>query len=367
MSIDQVVVEADGGSRGNPGPAGYGAVVLDPVSGEVLAERAESLGETTNNVAEYSGLIAGLTAARELGARRVAVRMDSKLVVEQMKGVWQVKHPGLRDLARAAVALRQAFDEVTFEWIPRAQNTHADRLANEAMDRAAGKPIASAKRSAPRQTAPAARSWAPPTRSHTRLVLVRHGSTEHSAVGRLSGRNDLPLNDIGRAQAAQLAARNFGDVRAVISSPLPRAVQTAEHIAAALGRTVEIVEDFTETDFGVWEGLTIKEALEADAALVSKWHDSPDVAPPGGESFAEVGVRVARARDELVARYPDSTVVVVTHVTPIKLLVCSALEAPSAALFRLHLDTASLSIVDYFADGNVSVRLVNDTSHLSLS
>jgi probable phosphoglycerate mutase len=364
VSIDQVVVEADGGSRGNPGPAGYGAVVLDPVSGEVLAERAESLGETTNNVAEYRGLIAGLTAARELGARRVAVRMDSKLVVEQMKGVWQVKHPGLRDLAREAVALREAFDEVSFEWIPRAQNAQADRLANEAMDRAAGKPIKSAKPAVPRQPAPTPRSWAPPTRSRTRFVLVRHGSTEHSAAGRLSGRNGLPLNEVGRAQAASLAARAFDGIRALVSSPLPRAVQTAESIAAAQGMAVEVVDGFTETDFGVWEGLTIKEALEADAALVGKWHDSPDVAPPGGESFTEVGVRVALARDSLIARYPDSSVIVVTHVTPIKLLVCSALDAPSAALFRLHLDTASVSIIDYFADGNVSVRLVNDTSHL---
>ena len=359
MNVEHVVVEADGGSRGNPGPAGYGAVVLDPVSGEVLAERAGDIGTATNNVAEYQGLIAGLTAARELGARRVSVRMDSNLVVQQMKGVWQVKHVGLRDLAREAVALRQAFDEVSFEWIPRAQNTHADRLANEAMDRAAGRPVKPAPR---RASSP--RSWAPPTKERTRLVLVRHGSTEHSALGRLSGRNELPLNDVGREQAARLAARSFGDVRAVVSSPLLRAVQTAEPIAAACGLDVDVVDDFTETDFGVWEGLTLKEAIEADGALVRKWHDSPDVAPPGGESFTEVGTRVERARADLVARYPESTVLVVTHVTPIKLLVCGALEAPSVALFRLHLDTASVSIVDYFADGNMSVRLVNDTSHL---
>jgi probable phosphoglycerate mutase len=95
------------------------------------------------------------------------------------------------------------------------------------------------------------------------------------------------------------------------------------------------------------------------------WRGAPDVAPPGGESFADVAVRVERARAELVAKYPDSTVVAVSHVTPIKLLVCAALDAPSIAMFRLHLDTASVSIVDYFVDGNVSVRLVNDTSHLN--
>jgi len=130
-----VVVEADGGSRGNPGPAGYGAVVLDAESGAVLVERGDYLGTTTNNVAEYNGLLAGLRAAAELGARRVYVRMDSKLVVEQMSGRWQVKNPGMRELAREAAALRAAFDEITFTWIPREQNKRADRLANEAMDR----------------------------------------------------------------------------------------------------------------------------------------------------------------------------------------------------------------------------------------
>jgi ribonuclease HI len=130
----RVVVEADGGSRGNPGPAGYGAVVMDAITGEVLAERKAGLGVTTNNVAEYSGLIAGLEAARELDASIVAVRMDSKLVVEQMSGRWKIKHVPLQTLAQRAKALVEQFGKVTFEWIPREINKHADRLANEAMD-----------------------------------------------------------------------------------------------------------------------------------------------------------------------------------------------------------------------------------------
>jgi probable phosphoglycerate mutase len=129
-----VVVEADGGSRGNPGPAGYGAVVFDAGTGEVLIERKAGLGVTTNNVAEYSGLIAGLTAARELDASLVAVRMDSKLVIEQMSGRWKVRHAALQTLAQQAKALVGEFGSVTFEWIPRERNKHADRLANEAMD-----------------------------------------------------------------------------------------------------------------------------------------------------------------------------------------------------------------------------------------
>ena len=133
MSL-RVVVEADGGSRGNPGPAGYGAVVRDADTGAVLAERQGGLGMATNNVAEYEGLIAGLRAAIELGATDVEVRMDSKLVVEQMSGRWQVKHPKMRPLAAKAAALVGTLGQVRFGWIPRAKNSHADRLANEAMD-----------------------------------------------------------------------------------------------------------------------------------------------------------------------------------------------------------------------------------------
>jgi ribonuclease HI len=130
----KVVIEADGGSRGNPGPAGYGAVVLDPVTDQVLVERAEGLGVTTNNVAEYQGLIAGLRAAIELGATDVDVRMDSKLVVEQMCGRWKIKHPAMQPLAREATELVREIGSVRFEWIPRLRNSRADALANQAMD-----------------------------------------------------------------------------------------------------------------------------------------------------------------------------------------------------------------------------------------
>ena len=131
----RLVVETDGGSRGNPGPAGYGAVVRDAATGEVLAELSDFLGHATNNVAEYSGLIAGLRAAAALApGADVDVRMDSKLVVEQMSGRWQIKHPGMRPLAAQARQAVQSLGRVTYTWVPRSRNTHADRLANEAMD-----------------------------------------------------------------------------------------------------------------------------------------------------------------------------------------------------------------------------------------
>lgn len=130
----EFIVEADGGSRGNPGPAGYGAVVRDAATGETLAEAAEYIGVATNNVAEYRGLLAGLRAAHALDAgAAVHVRMDSKLVIEQMSGRWKIKHPSMKPLATEARAVFPP-DQVTYEWIPRERNKHADRLANEAMD-----------------------------------------------------------------------------------------------------------------------------------------------------------------------------------------------------------------------------------------
>jgi ribonuclease H / adenosylcobalamin/alpha-ribazole phosphatase len=129
----EVVVWTDGGARGNPGPAGYGAVVTTP-GGQVLAEVAEGIGWATNNVAEYRGVIAGLRRAAELGARRVRVRADSLLVVNQQKGLWKVKNADLRPLSEEAARLARGFDRVIWEHIPRERNRHADALANRAMD-----------------------------------------------------------------------------------------------------------------------------------------------------------------------------------------------------------------------------------------
>jgi ribonuclease H / adenosylcobalamin/alpha-ribazole phosphatase len=390
----RLVVEADGGSRGNPGPAGYGAVVRDADTGEVLAERAASIGRATNNVAEYQGLLAGLRAALELEPAAVEVRMDSKLVVEQMSGRWQVKHPDLKPLHGEGRALARALPAVKFGWIPREKNSYADRLANEAMDAAARgqewSPRRPARvdlgaadepgRSAARSTDPvaadpvAADSGAAPRAfayrqdagPPTTLLLVRHGSTPMSGV-RYSGRADPELNtqgyDQARAVAARLAYLAGGDV-AVVSSPLTRTRQTATPIAAALRTEVAIDDGLVETDFGRWDGRTFAEVAQEWPAEREAWLADPAVAPPGGESINQVARRVRRSRDRLLAAYPGRTVVVVSHVTPIKLLVCAALGAPSSALFRLHLDTAGLSTVDWFADGQAVVRHVNDTSHL---
>ncbi|MFD5753002.1 bifunctional RNase H/acid phosphatase [Streptomyces sp. NPDC127033] len=451
------IVEADGGSRGNPGPAGYGAVVLDEATGEPLAEAAEYIGVATNNVAEYKGLVAGLKAAKELDPEaRVHVRMDSKLVVEQMSGRWKIKHPDMKPLAAEAGRILPP-GRVTYEWIPRERNKHADRLANEAMDagrqgrqweasastaaldagaarsaasaaavvpsgppgdaaagaakaRAAlagagagartgaddGAGAADAVRRAaqtelslPGTATPAAPAGHEPEEvplssessssvgwgasadlgAPATFVLLRHGETALTPDKRFSGSGgtDPELSAIGRRQAdaiaTALAAR--GTIQDIVSSPLRRCRETAQAVADRLGLDVRIEEGLRETHFGAWEGLTFGEVQERYPDDLTAWLASPDVEPTGGgESFATVGQRVAAARDTLLDRYRGRTVLVVTHVTPVKELVRLALGAPQESLFRMELSAASVSVVAYYADGNASVRLFNDTSHL---
>ena len=137
----KVQIKADGGSRGNPGIAGSGTVLYD-ASGTVLTSIADYVGTATNNVAEYRALLNGLEAARDLGATEVEVLMDSKLVVEQMSGRWKIKHPDMKELALKAQAIARDFDAISYTWIPRAENSEADALANQAMDAGAGKGLA---------------------------------------------------------------------------------------------------------------------------------------------------------------------------------------------------------------------------------
>ncbi|AFU00165.1 bifunctional RNase H/acid phosphatase [Nocardia brasiliensis] len=377
MTEREVIVEADGGSRGNPGPAGYGAVVYAADHVRVLAERREFIGVATNNVAEYRGLIAGLEASAELGAQVVAVRMDSKLVVEQMSGRWKVKHAAMIPLADRARRLVAGFDRVSFTWIPRNENAHADRLANEAMDdgtlidevRTARAAEQSSAPTAPASTAVAAQpapGWTGAAGRPTRLLLLRHGQTELSVQRRYSGRGNPPLTELGREQAARaakmLAAK--GDISAVLSSPLSRARDTAQAAADALDAPLTVLDGLIETDFGDWEGLTFAEAAQRDPELHARWLGDPSVPAPGGESFDQVRERVDAVRRDLVTQYPGTNLVVVSHVTPIKTLLQLALAAGPSLLYRLHLDLAALSIAEFYPDGGSSVRLFNDTSYL---
>ncbi|WDV51321.1 histidine phosphatase family protein [Streptomyces coeruleorubidus] len=578
----EFIVEADGGSRGNPGPAGYGAVVSDAATGETLREAAEYLGVATNNVAEYRGLLAGLRAAHELDpAATVHVRMDSKLVIEQMSGRWKIKHPDMKPLAADAARIFPP-GRVTYEWIPRERNKHADRLANEAMDAgargeqwsaststaeldtsagsvapqgppgdaaagaararealatgraASATPTGSDPEAGPPSPVPpsvpgaaeqrggegasagtgagsaktdsdvrgartgadaraanadadvraaragadaraaradadaraakdvatgggapaeagadvgsvtaeegvrgaragadvrgaradsdvrgakadadarapkagadacadkadaaaragktdadlradkadadaraakavATQGWAPADMgAPATFVLLRHGETPLTPQKRFSGSGgtDPSLSDAGREQAERAAAllARRGTIQAIVSSPLARTRETAGIIAARLGLDVSVDDGLRETDFGAWEGLTFAEVRERHPDDLNAWLASPDAEPTGGgESFTATATRIAATRDKLIAAYTGRTVLLVTHVTPIKTFVRLALGAPPESLFRMELSAASLSVVAYYADGNASVRLLNDTSHL---
>ena len=131
------VAYIDGGARGNPGPAGYGVRVERP-DGTLVEEFRESIGVATNNVAEYRGLLAALEWARAHGCRQVRVRSDSLLLVQQMLGNYKVRNPGLQPLHARARLLVHELGRVAFDHVPRESNTHADRLANAAMDQGAG-------------------------------------------------------------------------------------------------------------------------------------------------------------------------------------------------------------------------------------
>lgn len=359
----RVVVEADGGSRGNPGPASYGAVLRDAATGAVLAEDARTIGVATNNVAEYSGLVAGLALAAEHAPGAVVeVRMDSKLVVEQMSGNWRIKHADMKALAAEAAAIAPA--GTTYTWVPRAENAHADRLANEALDgqrsgvSVPGDGVADEPESAAEEaSSPAAGPGEPTT-----VVLVRHGVTPHTTGRRFSGGlgGDNPaLSEEGREQAAEVAAwlvELKESIDAVVASPVRRTRETADAIAAALDLPVEEEAGFAEMEFGEWDGLTFTEVAERDKERMEAWFADMAVAPPGGESFVEVRERVLAGLSRLLDAHAGRTVVVVSHVTPIKTLVAHAMEAPLDALFRMELAPAAVSVVAFYPDPRTGER-----------
>jgi probable phosphoglycerate mutase len=398
------VVETDGGSRGNPGPAGFGAVVRDADSGEVLVEVAEAIGVATNNVAEYQGLLAGLRAVAQIdAAAQVEVRADSKLVVEQMSGRWKIKHEDMRRLAAKARQVLPA-EKVTYTWVPRSRNAHADRLANEAMDVAAkGRaPVdgtatattgttgtATATTGTATATTGTAPSWTgsvraprPAAGDPTILVLVRHGRTAETEAGRFSGRDgeDPPLSPAGEQDADRVAAEvarlggpgallgGIARPTVVVSSPMLRTRETASVIARRLGldpdTDLDVDPEWIEVGFGAWEGLTYGEIVRRYPDQVLAWQGSTTSAPPGGESLDELVERVAAARRRLLRDYAGETIVVVTHATPVRAVLRDALVAGPAALWRLRVTPAALSVVRYWDDDNAEVGTANSVAHL---
>ncbi len=202
----------------------------------------------------------------------------------------------------------------------------------------------------------------------TRLYLVRHGETMANREYRYIGTSNDPLSAHGQTQAIQLAEALSGlPVAAVYSSPLRRTYDTALPIAARHSLEVEQVDDLRECDFGTWEGLSRTEALERspeDSQRLREWEQNTSVAPPGGESFEALQQRVCIAVERLAQAHPDQAIVLVSHVGPIKVLLSAALGAPLSSAFRIFLDPATISLVDWRDAAHAIVRLVNSHAHL---
>ena len=355
-----------------PGPAGYGAVVRDAVTGEVLAERAAGIGTATNNVAEYGGLIAGLTACLDLDPAEVEVRMDSKLVVEQMTGRWQVKHPAMKPLARAGEGpgarscpgcaspgsrgrrTRTPTASPTRRWTPPGAATcgapGGDSGPADAADAflAAHEPAASlapapaSNRLSGWQDGPAgadhdAAAAARADRAVRREAVLRHRrpAAHRGRPGAGRGRGGTAGGRGGHRRGDQPgppgpADRRAGRRRGRVWSWWSR---------RACGRPTSATGRATRSPRSGRSGPRELEAWLADTA----------VAPPFGESFDATATRVRQARDRVLATYGGQRVVLVSHVTPIKTLLRFALDAPPTALYRMHLDLACLSEVDWYA------------------
>lgn len=208
--------------------------------------------------------------------------------------------------------------------------------------------------------------WTNPTAPPTITVLLRHGDTRLSPEHRFSGLSDLPLSADGTRQARAAASRLAAGARidAIISSPLRRAAATAAIAATELGLTADTDDDLRETDFGEWEGSTLAEIQQRWPAAAAAWQHNPEQAPPGGESFADTARRVHLACDRLLRDHPGQRVLVVSHVTPIKIMLCRALDVPLAALYRMYLGSACINEIQWHDHEFAAVRRLNDTSHL---
>ncbi len=349
-------ITADGGSRGNPGPAAYGAVVTE--DGKILKELFASIGIASNNVAEYSGLIAGLKAAHEIDPEAtIHVKMDSKLVIEQMSGRWQIKHPDMRDLAKQARDIHP-MSLITFTWIPRDENSHADRLANKALDGEI-----------------AITPYVQKNFLHERLVsdevpttiyFIRHGETPLTASRRFSGSggSNPPLTEKGREQAKAIAQElKKRDPKHLFVSPMQRTIDTAEEISKVTGLEAIFDEDWTEASFGTWDGLTPTEVEEKYPEEYSDWVADPWHEQGGGESYAATAERAASALRRVSAQYPGESIAIVTHNVVIKGAVTVALSAPIDSIFHVDVLPCSITTIKVWpSDGLMALFSLSERS-----
>ena len=385
-----LIIEADGGSRGNPGTAGSGAVVIEAETGQVIREIARYVGVATNNVAEYIALIAGLQAAIDIDPNaEISVRMDSKLVIEQMSGSWKIKHPDMIALGAQVQELVRG-RTVSWQWIPREKNFRADALANKAMDELADSEASgvNAEPGSPNrlsasvtefnESAPSSvRAPGNVTEPLTTIVLVRHGRTALTEARKISGGDgdDPELSEAGLADARAVAQalkqigsqgpwQRIAPVSAVVSSPMIRTRQTAAAIAATFGLTAYENENLREIGFGDWDGLTNEEAKASDPEAWENWRGSWTVSPPNGESLEVFDARLQQARREITEQHAGKTVVVVAHVMPIRGFLRWAFDAATAAYWRPQIAPCSITIIRVWGEDAAEIVTANYTAHL---
>lgn len=365
-----LVLFADGASRGNPGPASIGAVLV--LDGEEIARISKALGTRTNNYAEYSAVIAGLEYVIEKGlGPDLLVRMDSKLVVEQLSGRWQIKHPELRELARAAqVLLRQL--NATLEWIPREQNFLADEAANQALD--APKLIVDIDYDRALSAVQPSSIRAPRVHTEPTVVyVVRHGHTLSTESKLISGSHDNPsLSELG-IEDASAAASAIADLSSRFDLPKPtliahsdmnRTSETAALIAKRLLIPQRPDSRLREISFGDWEARTMAE-LEQGSAEVDAWRGSVLQRPPAGESVLELEARVLKSLEDLVAEHSGSAVAIVSHMMPLRSIAKKALGSSSASHWSLQFAPGSVSVFRFFGNELTEVFCLNSCEHLA--
>ena len=367
-----IYLYADGASRGNPGPASYGCVLFDAQM-RVLAEMGENLGIRTNNYAEYQGVIAGLRYIQEqrLGLD-VTIRMDSKLVIEQLAGRWKIKHPEMRELASEASKLLSGLN-IKLEWIPRELNSHADALGNRALDDGdfeTGSSSLTALSGAQPKSIRAPRQVIEPTT----VVVIRHGHTAMTEGNLISGSNgeDPNLSTLGLQEAglaAEESAKLLGQFdltwpSAIYHSPQIRTTETAKLFADKFDLPLSPDPRLREIGFGEWEGVGMDGIESTAAAEVSAWRGSSSARPPGGESVSDLEQRVLESLDEIVVRHSGQTAVIVSHMMPSRAIARRAMGASVATAWSVQFAPGSISVYRFFGRELTEVFAINSCSHL---
>jgi probable phosphoglycerate mutase len=365
-----IFVYADGASRGNPGPASYGVSIVDS-AGNTIAEFGEQLGIRTNNYAEYQGVIAALRYLSTTEHRQITIRMDSKLVVEQLSGRWKVKSDDMRELVGEASRLLGPF-EAKLEWIPREQNFRADQMANQALDGGDFQTVPSSIELSAVQP----RSIRAP-RQHIEpltLVLVRHGhtaATERDLIAGGTG-NDPVLSELGE-QDARAAAEAVGPLleffglsvpSLVLHSPMLRTSQTASRIGTHIGVALQSDERLREISFGSWDGLEMTTLESEHPDSIANWRGSMSVRPPGGESILDLKDRVSSLVTDLVDRHAGQTVVLVSHMMPIRAITALSLPGAESIFWSYNFSPGGISILRFFGSKFAEQFVLNSCQHL---